>query len=83
VSADECEECVAGKFSDTTGGTACTSCAAGSYSTVVGSVSAADCQQVRVEGGRSEREDKASLTNFLFAVRGRQSERITGSGERR
>ena len=27
-----CEECVAGKFSDTTGGAACTSCAAGSYS---------------------------------------------------
>jgi hypothetical protein len=43
-----CEECVAGKFSDTTGIAACTeSCTAGSYSTVVGSASSADCQQVR------------------------------------
>jgi hypothetical protein len=44
-----CEECVAGKFSDTTGVAACSSCAAGTYNTVVGSVSAADCQQVRVD----------------------------------
>jgi hypothetical protein len=55
---DECEECVAGTFSGTAGVAACSSCAAGSYSTVVGSVSATDCQQVRVEGGRSEREEK-------------------------
>jgi hypothetical protein len=44
---DECEECVAGKFSGTTGVAACASCAAGSYSTV----GAASCEQVRVEGG--------------------------------
>jgi hypothetical protein len=44
---DECEECVAGKFSDTTGVAACASCAAGSYSTV----GAESCEQVRVEGG--------------------------------
>jgi hypothetical protein len=50
---DECEECVAGKFSNTAGATACTSCAAGSFSTVVGSVSAADCQQVRLCGGEA------------------------------
>jgi hypothetical protein len=125
VPGDECEECVAGKFSDTTGVAACTSCAAGSYSTVVGSASAsdcqlceagkasaapaatvctmcpsgtywyanaaigtvecvgcaagsystvvgsvspADCQQVRVEGRRSGREDNASLTSCLVAV---------------
>ena len=78
ASADECEECVAGKFSNTSGVAACTDCAAGSYSTVLGSVSAADCQQVRVEGRQSERKDKVSLTNFLVAVRSRQIER-TGS----
>jgi hypothetical protein len=55
---DECEECVAGKFSDNSGVAACTSCAAGSYSTVVGSVSAADCQQVRVEGGAKRVQTK-------------------------
>jgi hypothetical protein len=43
---DECEECVAGKFSDTAGVAACTSCAAGSYSTV----GAASCEQVRWGG---------------------------------
>jgi hypothetical protein len=41
---DECEECVAGKFSDTTGVAACTSCAAGSY---MSSVGAASCEHVR------------------------------------
>jgi hypothetical protein len=46
---DECEECVAGKFSDTSGVAACTSCAAGSYSTV----GAASCQQVRWDGGEA------------------------------
>ena len=44
-----CEECVAGKFSDTTGVAACTDCADGSSSTVAGSASADDCQQVRIE----------------------------------
>jgi hypothetical protein len=52
---DECEECVAGTFSDNVGVAACTNCAAGSYSTVVGSVSAADCQQVRIEEGKARR----------------------------
>jgi hypothetical protein len=45
---DECEECVAGKFSGTTGVALCTSCAAGSYMSTVG---AASCEQVRVGGG--------------------------------
>jgi hypothetical protein len=71
---DECRECVAGMYSDTTGVAACTSCAAGSYSTV----GAASCEQVRVGRGRSERADKVSLTNFLIAVRGRQGERGSG-----
>jgi hypothetical protein len=70
-----CEECVAGKFSDTPGVAGCTSCAAGSYSAVAGSVSAADCQQVRVERRRSERNVGMSLTDFPVAVRGRQGER--------
>jgi hypothetical protein len=43
---DECEECVAGKFSATSGVAACASCAAGSYSTI----GAASCQQVRWGG---------------------------------
>jgi hypothetical protein len=41
---DECEECVAGKFSNTTGVAACTNCAAGSYMSTVGATS---CEQVR------------------------------------
>jgi hypothetical protein len=49
---DECEECVAGKFSDTTGVAACTSCAAGSYSTV----GAESCEKVR--WGESEARAK-------------------------
>jgi hypothetical protein len=48
---------------------------------VVGSVSATDCQQVRVEGGRSDHEEKLSLTNFLVAVPSRQGERNSGSNE--
>jgi hypothetical protein len=44
--ADECEECVAGKFSNTAGVMACASCAAGSYMSTIG---AASCKQVRVE----------------------------------
>jgi hypothetical protein len=43
---DGCDECVAGKFSDTTSVAACMNCAAGSYSTV----GAASCQQVRLGG---------------------------------
>jgi hypothetical protein len=43
---DECEECVAGKYSGTSGVAACASCTAGSYSTV----GAASCQQVRWGG---------------------------------
>jgi hypothetical protein len=39
---DECDECVASKFSDTIGVAACRSCVAGSYSTV----GAASCEQV-------------------------------------
>jgi hypothetical protein len=52
---DECEECMAGKFSDNIAVRVCSSCAAGWYSMVAGSLSAADCQQVRVlrEGGVS------------------------------
>jgi hypothetical protein len=46
---DECEECVAGKYSDTSGVAACTSCTAGSYSTV----GAASCEQVRWGGGEA------------------------------
>jgi hypothetical protein len=46
---DECEECVAGKFSSTSGVVVCTSCAAGSYSTV----GATSCQQVRWGGGEA------------------------------
>jgi hypothetical protein len=44
---DECEECVSGKSSDTTGVAACTSCTAGSYTSTVG---AASCEQVRFGG---------------------------------
>jgi hypothetical protein len=44
---NECDECVAGKFSDTTSIAACMDCAAGSYMSTVG---AASCEQVRVEG---------------------------------
>jgi hypothetical protein len=76
---DECEECVAGKFSDTTGVAACTSCAAGSYSAVVGSVSATDCQQVRVEGGRSDHKEFMSnqlpRCSAMAARRARQAAR--------
>jgi hypothetical protein len=51
---NECEECAAGKFSGTSDLSACHGeCTAGSYSTV----GAASCEQVRVEGGRNERED--------------------------
>jgi hypothetical protein len=46
---DECEECVAGKFSGTTGVGVCMSCTAGSYSTV----GAPSCQQVRLGGSEA------------------------------
>ena len=45
----ECEECVAGKFSDTTGVAACTNCAAGTFSTVAGLTNDKGCQQVSGE----------------------------------
>jgi hypothetical protein len=47
---DECDECVAGKFSGTIGVAACMSCAAGSYMSTVG---AASCEQVRWGGGEA------------------------------
>jgi hypothetical protein len=47
---DECEDCVAGKFSGTSGVAACTDCAAGSYMSTVG---AATCEQVRWGGGEA------------------------------
>jgi hypothetical protein len=47
---NECEECVAGKFSDTSGTAACMNCAAGSYT---GTVGAASCEQVRLGGGEA------------------------------
>ena len=65
----------------TEGGNLCAECIAGTFSTVVGAVSAADCQQVRVGWGRSEREGKVSLTNFLVAVRSRQGERNSVGNE--
>jgi hypothetical protein len=43
---DECEVCMAGKFSDTTGFAACMPCVAGSFSSAAG---AASCEQVRIE----------------------------------
>ena len=46
-----CEECVPGKFSDTTGDEACVGCAAGYWSTVIGSESADDC--VPCEAGKA------------------------------
>jgi serine protease 12 (motopsin) len=41
---NECEACVAGKYSDAIGVAACTNCAAGSSSSVLGSASADDCE---------------------------------------
>jgi hypothetical protein len=46
-----CEECVPGKFSDTTGAEACMNCAAGYWSAVIGSESADDC--VPCEAGKA------------------------------
>jgi hypothetical protein len=46
----ECEECVAGKYSDTTGTAACINCAAGTGSTV-GSVSCMNCDTGSVSPG--------------------------------
>jgi hypothetical protein len=57
LNSDECGECVAGKFSDTTGKASCMKCAAGSHST---GGAAASCEQVRIEQRQSEREDKRS-----------------------
>jgi hypothetical protein len=54
VPGDECEKCVAGMFSDTTGVAACTKCTAGSYSTV----GATSCEQVRFGRG-----DASAKTN--------------------
>jgi hypothetical protein len=42
----DCEECVAGEFSDTIGVAACMKCTPGSYSNTRG---AASCEQVRIE----------------------------------
>ena len=50
---DECAECVAGKFSDTTGREACMICAAGSYS----GVGAPSCEQVRLGGGEASAKE--------------------------
>jgi hypothetical protein len=49
---DECEDCVAGKFGNTTGALTCDTCVAGSYS----EEGATSCDQVRTEEDRSERE---------------------------
>ena len=50
---DECEECVAGKSSNTTGVAACTPCDTGSWSAVVGSSTSSDC--VLCEAGKASR----------------------------
>jgi hypothetical protein len=58
-------ECVAGKFSDTTGVAACTNCAAGSYMSTVG---AASCEQVRAEGGAKRTRSQCVANHILNAV---------------
>jgi hypothetical protein len=70
-----CEPCVPGKHSSTTSNTQCAECVPGTHAAEEGAIG---CQQLRIEVGRSEREDNVSLTNFLVAVRGRQGERDSG-----
>ena len=49
-----CTTCPSGTYANAAiGAVECLGCAAGSYSTVVSSVSAADCQQVRLCGGKA------------------------------
>ena len=71
TSAAACVECVAGKFSDTTGVAACKSCTAGSYMSTAG---ASSCEQVSVEGGETRAETMCrSLTSSFQCDAGKAS----------
>ena len=61
VPSDDCEECVAGKYSNTTSNAVCMDCVAGLYSSTRGATS---CEQVRVMQGQIGCEEKLALTHF-------------------